>query len=82
MSARRPKGYADLSDLSEDERIATIAHLVRDHGLSVAVCVDDEPGKPERYAAKLQKLGCRILEQMKGPIPNVITIKVGPINAN
>lgn len=68
--------------MPEDKRIALIAHHVRDHGRTAAVCVDDEPGKPERYAAKLEKLGCRVLKQSKGPVAGVITLSVGPINAN
>lgn len=80
--SEKPRGYADLADLPEDERIAAIAHYVRDHGVTAAVCVDDVPGKPERYAKKLQELGCRIVGQMKGPVPNVITLQVGPINVN
>ena len=77
-----PKGYADLADLPEDERITAVAHYVRDHGLTAAVCVDDVPGRPERYARKLRALGCRILSQSKGPVPGVITLKVGPTNVN
>jgi len=77
-----PRGFADLADLPEDERIQIIAHHVRDHGLTVAVCVDDEPGKPERYAEKLTALGVRVLSQDKGPVANVVTLKVGPANAN
>jgi hypothetical protein len=68
--------------MPEDERIRVIAHYVRDHGLTVAVCVDDEVGKPERYARKLSALGVVVLSQQSGPVPNVITLKVGPANAN
>lgn len=74
----RPKGFADLADLPEDERIKVIAHHVCAHGLTVAVCVDDEPGKPERYTKKLEAAGCRVVEQFRGPVPNVITLRVGP----
>lgn len=77
-----PKGFADLGDLPEDERIKIIAHQVRDHGLRVAVCVDDEPGKPERYAKKLEANGCRVVEQIKGPTKGVVTLKVEPVNVN
>jgi hypothetical protein len=76
------KGYADLADLPEDERIEAVAHYVRDHGLTAAVMVDDEPGKPERYARKLREHGCRIISQSKGPIVGVVTLEVGPINVN
>ena len=44
MDDLRSKGFADLADLPEDERIKVIAHYVRDHGLTVAVCIDDVPG--------------------------------------
>ena len=77
-----PRGFADLADLPEDERIEAIAHHVRDHGATAAVCVDDEPGKPERYARKLAARGCRIIEQAKGPVAGVVTLKVGPTNVN
>lgn len=77
-----PKGFADLADLPEDERIKVIARHVVAHGQTVAVCVDDEPGKPERYAVKLRALGVAVLEQHKGPVANVVTLKVGLNNAN
>lgn len=77
-----PRAYEDLHNLSENERIKRIAHYVRDHGLVAAVCVDDEPGKPERYAKKLKRLGCQIHEQFKGPTPGIVTLKVGPTNVN
>ncbi len=78
----KPSGFADLADLPEDERIAAIARYVLDHWRIAGVCVDDEPGKPERYAKKLADLGCRIIEQVKGPVPGVITLRVGPTNVN
>lgn len=77
-----PKGFADLADLPEDERIELISHHVKQHGLSVAVCVDDLPGKPERYARKLEKLGCRVVETLPGPVHNVVTLRVEPRNVN
>ena len=76
------RGFADLADMPEDERITAIAHYVRDHGVTAAVCVDDEPGKPERYARKLIAQGCRVVEQTKGPVPGVVTLKVEPTNVN
>jgi len=76
-----PKGYADLADLPEDERIAVIAHHVRDHGLTVAVAVDNDPGKPERYTRKLRKAGC-LVEQLPGMVRGTVTLRVEPINVN
>jgi hypothetical protein len=78
----RPRGFQDLADLPEDERIAAIAHYVLEHGLTVAVCVDDWPGKPERYAQKLRARGVVVLSQQSGPIAKVVTLKVGPAHAN
>ena len=77
-----PKAYADMHNLPEDQRIWFIAHQVIDHGLTVAVFVDDEPGKPERYAEKLRAFGVVVLSQSKGPVANVVTLKVGPAHAN
>ncbi len=77
-----PRGFADLADLPEDERIKIIAHHVLVHGETIAVCVDDLPGKPERYARKLKALGIAILSQTKGPVKDVVTLKVGPTNVN
>jgi hypothetical protein len=77
-----PKAFADLAALPEDERIRVIAHHVLVHGLTVAVCVDDEPDKPERYERKLRALGCAVLSRSRGPVANVITLKVGPAHEN
>lgn len=77
-----PAGYTDLADLPEDERIRVIAHHVQSHGLTVGVFLDHEPGKAERYTKKLEKLGCRVLQQVQGPVANVVTLKVAPANIN
>lgn len=73
-----PKGFADLADMPEDERIEMIAHHVIEHGLTAAVCVDDLPGKPERYTRKLERAGCRVVSQTKGPVAGIVTLKVEP----
>lgn len=73
-----PKGFQDLANLPEDDRIRLIAHYVCAHGLTVAVFVDDEPGKPERYTEKLRAAGAMVLSQEPGPVAKVITLKVGP----
>lgn len=80
--SKQPTGFADLADLPEDERLDAVAHYVCGHGLTAAVCMDDIPGRPERYARKLRALGCRIISRSKGPVPGVITLKVGPANVN
>lgn len=80
MCERRPKGYADLHTLSEDERIGVIGRSVMEQGMTVGVCVDDIAGKAERYARKLRERfpGIVILETTKGPTKGVVTIRVGP----
>jgi hypothetical protein len=80
VSAKKPEGYADLHALSEDERIGVIGHTVTAHGKTVAVCVDDQPAKVERYKRKLRERfpSVVILDTTKGPVKGVVTIRVGP----
>jgi hypothetical protein len=77
---KKPEGYADLHQLSEDDRIATIGHYVTEHGKAVAVCVDDVQAKVDRYVRKLRERfpGLVILDITKGPTAGVRTIRVGP----
>lgn len=77
-----PKAFIDLYKLPEDERIKVIGHTVMTHKKIIGVCVDDEPGKPERYIRKLKEWfpGIVIMDQLKGPVKEVITIMVGPPN--
>lgn len=83
MTRRKgPAVFADLAELPEDDRIRLIAHYVIEHRKTVAVCVDDEQGKPERYTRKLRALGVAVVSQDKGPVPNVVTLKVGLAHAN
>ncbi len=73
---RRLKGYADLADLSEDERIEVMADQITRRGLTAAVVVDDEPGKPERYTEKLEAKGCRVIDRQDGPAKGMVTLTV------
>ena len=70
---KMPQGYADLADLPENKRLDIIAGYVRS-GMLIAVCVDDEPGKLERY---MKKLGNRVKQpivyEYKGAGPVVGT---------
>lgn len=77
---KKPEGFADLHLLAEDDRITVIGRYVTEHGKTVGVCVDDVPGKPERYARKLRERfpGIVILDTTKGPTAGVVTIRVGP----
>jgi len=77
-SAGPAKGYYDLADLPEDDRIKLAAHHVVVHGRVVGVTVDDDPAKVARYHRKLLSRGCAILSTEKGPVEGVVTIRVGP----
>lgn len=67
----------DLHRLPEEERIALIGHYVLEHRLSVAVLVDDETDKVERYISKILALSPDLLvEQLKGPVAKVVTLRV------
>lgn len=82
MSEQNLKGFADLSDYTEDKRIKLIIAAVRKMrpGQVAAVCVDNVPGKPERYRAKLLA-ACpeiKIIDQLDGPTADIVTIRVGP----
>lgn len=69
--------YRDMGDESEDERILAIGNAVM-RGHKVAFITDDEPGKPERYIAKLRKRfpSLIVLDQLKGPIAGTVTVRV------
>lgn len=45
--------FADLADLPEDDRIKLIGQYVTDNGGRIAVVVDNEPGKADRYIRKI-----------------------------
>lgn len=77
---KTPKGFADLADLPEDARIDIIGRTVVELGKTVAVCLDDQPAKVERYIAKLRARfpAVVVLEQITGPVAGVITLKLGP----
>lgn len=63
--------YQDLADEPEDERVRKIAaHLNGSTvGTTVAFVTDDEPGKPERYLAKLRELVPDLVVMFRGPGP-------------
>lgn len=72
--------FQDLADEPEDDRIKKIGEEVAKRGRAVAFMTDDEPGKAERYIAKLLKWfpGVRVIGRFSGPVAGVITVKVGP----
>jgi len=71
------KGYADLADLPEDERIAIIAKTAETE--IVGFFVDDWQGKAERYIRKLEAYPrVRVIDQKPGIVKGTIMIRVGP----
>jgi hypothetical protein len=77
---KKPEGFADLGDFQEDDRIQIIGQYVLNHGKTVGVCIDDSPGKAERYIRKMKKEFPTVifLDQTKGPVANVVTLRFGP----
>ena len=73
--------YEDISNKSEDDRIAEIGNAVMSQRLKVGVFVDDEPGKVDRYIKKLGERFPGIQVVFRGPMPDVagvILIKLAP----
>lgn len=76
--------YADIADLPEDERIARMIHLVKDHKKTVGFFVDDDT-VADRYVAKMEAHvriiermpASKVFKEMKG-LP-VVFVKVGPL---
>jgi hypothetical protein len=63
------KGFADLADLPEDERIDIIVATAKANpGTVIGVTVDDEPEKANRYRAKLIAGGLKIIDVAPGPV--------------
>jgi hypothetical protein len=72
------KGYADLTDMPEEDRITTIGKAAM-AGNVVAFCVDDEPAdKVTRYVKKLLERfpDLEEMDRFKGPAKGVVTVKV------
>ena len=74
------KGYSDLADLPEDERIQIIGAYAME-GNIVAFAVDSDPSlvTARRYFTKLKKQfpGIRHIDTSLGP-PGVAIVRVGP----
>lgn len=80
MADKRPEAFVDLHRLTEDQRIEHIAHTVVEHGKTVGVCVDDVPGKADRYVRKMKERHptVALLDRFNGPVAGVVTLKFGP----
>jgi hypothetical protein len=80
------KGFADLGDFDEDTRIDMIGKATMsgnqssaEQPLVIGFVVDDHV-KADRYVQKLQERFpmIRIIDRFDGPIPNAVTVRVGP----
>lgn len=73
------KGYADLHDLTEDNRIKVIGEAARKGNTIGVVLEKDEPKKIERYIKKVIERfpGIVVLKRIDGPTPGTITVKFG-----
>jgi hypothetical protein len=72
------KGFADLADLPEDERIAIIAETAQTQ--IVGFFVDDD-AKADRY---IRKLGTRVRVIERRPnflVKGTVFVKVGPVES-
>ena len=78
MSSLPP--FLDLHRLDEDARIDLIGRTVSEGKKTVGVCVDDEEGKPERYARKIRERfpGVRLESRLPGPVAGVVTLRFAP----
>jgi hypothetical protein len=72
------KGYADLADLPEDDRITSIGKTAA-AGNVVGVVVDDD-AKADRYIKKLSRRfpNVRVIDRGAGPVAGTVLVRVGP----
>jgi hypothetical protein len=69
--------YADLFNLTEDDRIAIIGQQV-EQGLTVGFVVEDDD-KADRYIEKLMnRFRVDVVTRGSGPVKDTILVKVGP----
>lgn len=82
--SQKPK-YADLADLEEDKRIATIgaAAMQLPPGSSVAFVTDDDHDKAERYIRKLLERFPElvVLKRLGGPVRGTVSVVIGKLQA-
>lgn len=84
----RCKGYTDLADMDEDERIDVIGKTIMAQPVTstgepfVAGVVVDNDEKADRYLKKLAEKFplIRLIERCPGPVENSVTMKLsGPL---
>lgn len=69
--------FIDMNDHDEDCRIRTIGNTVMENpGSNIGFLTDDEPGKPERYIAKVQEWFpyVQLVGQQPGPVPKTVLV--------
>lgn len=77
MESKPP--FLDLHDLEEDERIAMIGHMVRDHGKTVSVCIDNISSKIDRYKRKVKERFPEVIILAEHTLNDqVYVVKYGP----
>lgn len=73
-------GYADLADLSEDDRIRVIGKMAEDNpGQIIGVVVDADRfgAKADRYVMKLlERYRVEIIDRAPGPVSQTTTIRI------
>lgn len=69
--------FVDIADHAEDCRIRTIGETcVANPGKKIGFVTDDEPGKADRYIAKLQEFFPGVkTEKCPSPVPRTILIR-------
>jgi hypothetical protein len=72
--------YRDAGDLPEDTRIDLIGKTAMQQRKKVAFVTDADPGKADRYIAKLLERfpGLEVLNRGDGPVPDVVYVTVAP----
>lgn len=78
------KGYADLGDLPENKRIQVVAQFVAERGQTVALALENDAKKIERYIRKLHdaRPGLLEIEKLPGLIADTVTLKIKPKTQN
>ena len=80
------KGFADIGDLDEDDRIDIIGNYIMDAPKSsadkpiiVAVVLEDDPEKVKRYIKKLKDKfpKVRVIKKSKGPVSGTMILVLG-----
>ena len=77
------KGYSDLADLPEDQRIKIIGEAAQ-AGNICGVALEDDADKIARYIEKLtsQFPKVRHISTDPGLVPGTVTVRVGPLANN